>query len=264
MHNRLLLELDFETPFDAGETSCPATGSWSAWFGQLEREPDYAVLWSGPPVHGYEPAPVRVGGYFVEPVESVLGLRPFDDAHEGRVELEGVDGPVPYVFFEFEKIARMMLHDSGLAFEILASPARLRSSEPGEAREIVEWTATRGLLGHYRECTRGGLDDLRAGREVSIEGIRRLFRELATGAALTEGRAMFDLGRLLEQVAGEAVAEVIEEGGAEAIASRRGELVETAERLADAIAGEATALPAQPDGYEALDARIVERRLSGA
>lgn len=259
------MDLNFDSPFDAREACRPSQETWEAWFDDLPRRPEYAVVWSGPPVNGYAGAPWRIGGYFVEPIESVLGLRPFDDALEGRIELEDGAEPVPYVFFEVEKIARMILHDSGLAFEILASPARLRASDrvvdDDEPRTLVRRAVCRGLLGHYRECTEGGLDDLRSGRDLSVETALRLVRELATGAALQTGRATLDLETLAERRGIDVVGDL---STAEDVEPHREALLESCEALAAALEEDAeSALSTRPDAYDAIDEWLVERRLAG-
>ncbi len=260
------MKLVFEEIFDAREHLRPASGDWERWFDALDRRPQYAAIWSGPSVHGHEGAPVRLGGYFREPTESVVGLRAFDDALEGTLRLEGIEEPVPYVFFEIEKVVRMLLHSSTLAFEILASPARLLPDEHAEdaaaARDLVAWSIAEGLLGGYRESVDGGVDDLRQGREVSVGGALRLLRRLATGAALADGRATLDVRRLSESPEGDLVEEFLASDPVEPLGSRRARLLELAERLVASIEREEGALPSDPEEYEALNAWLIEQRLS--
>lgn len=258
------MQLTFENPSDARDRLRPSGGEWPEWFSGLPRQPEFAVVWSGPSVNGHSGAPVRVGGYFVEPPESVIGLRPFDDAIEGTVELESLERPVPYVFFEFEKILRMMLHQSGLAFEILSSPHWLYGADEenpcSEARAIVECAATGDLLAHYREVTDGSLDDLRSERDLSVGEILRMFRSLLTGVAAGRGRSSLDLRVLAEALDVSTVSEIVSKPVQSKVHSGRSALLEEAEALFAQLDSGESALPQHPDGYDDLNEVLVRKR----
>ena len=258
------MELQCDTPFYAGEQVTPAGGDWSAFFDQLPREPAFAVVSSGPVVDGYATAPCELAGLFVEPVESVVGLRPFNDAVEGTVRLDGVADPVPYVFYEVEKAARMMLHQSGLALEILTSPAWLRddlseAEEPCRVpRQLAGWAVTEEILAHYRESTGPVVEQLVEGRGPSEMELGRTIRRLLTGLALGQGRVV----RSVDEGWAHLSIEPIDEP----YANREPEwLAERVERLAERLRGLDTRLPdrREPDGYDALNDWLVATRLNG-
>lgn len=254
-----MTDLTFDPPECVRDRFSPRSGDWEEWFGALERRPDYVCLWSGPEVSGYEGAPYRIGGFFAEPLESVVGLRPFADTIEGTVDLEGVEQSVPYVLFEIEKLVRMVLHQSGLAFELLASPCWIETADDEApcrvARSILERGLASGILAHYREGAGSTLDDEADRDGRSEREWLELVREVGTGAALVQGRATLHLGRLLASrklgVERDEVALVRE---AEEVSPAVGPFLE---RLRDPIVG----LPDEPDAYAILDEWLVETRL---
>lgn len=240
-----VLDLTFDKPREGRALLTPRETDWSGWIESLERPPAYVGIWSGPEVCGYAEAPYRIGGWFVEPVESVVGLRPFDDALEGTLEVEEVDEPVPYVLFEVEKILRMMLRQSALALEVLSTPYWLDAedgSDPcGESRDVVRRALAAEVVEAYRERAVGDADE-----GASEEELCGAVRQLATCVALGEGRVSAHLDRALEA------------SGAELASDDLRSTVDGLRARLDETAG---ALPDSPVGYDALDAWLVERRL---
>lgn len=255
-----MTELSFDPPECVRDRLSPRSGDWEEWVGTLERRPQYLCLWSGPEVSGYEGAPHRIGGFFVEPLESVVGLRPFADSIEGTVDLDGVEGPVPYVLFEIEKLVRMVLHRSGFAFELLASPCWIEAADEEEpcraARSLLERGLASGVLAHYREGAGSTLDDEAARDERSEREWLELVREVGTGAALVRGRATLHLGRLLAAPElGVERDEVERVHHFEEVSAAVEPFLERLRR--DPVRG----LPEEPDAYESLDEWLVETRL---
>jgi hypothetical protein len=120
----------------------------------------------------------RYVGCFAIDVRTLAGLRPWDDALEG-------DSPGPWVLFEVEKLVRMALHQSGLAFEALASA---HCWGDFLAREVANAAATQGLLAYYRDIARPLI-------EGNTESWR--WRALLTGVAIArEGIVSLSLPRL--------------------------------------------------------------------
>ena len=260
------MELVFEDIFDARQQIRPAGTDWTAWFEELPRQPIYAAIWSGPQVNGHRGAKIRIGGYFREPTPSVVGLRAFDDALEGQLELEGAEEPVPYSFFEIEKIILMMLHRSHLAYEILASPARLSppTGRGGECapRDLVRWSIAADFADVYRETLQGTVDDLRAGREVSIREALRLVRRMMTGLALGERRAVFDVQRLEQRPRGGVVIDLLGRPPLENVGPLRSEIVEFVDEYLSKLDASNSSLPSDPEEYERLNQWLVDQRLS--
>lgn len=260
------MELVFEDMFDARGEIRPAGMEWSAWLEDLPRRPMYAAIWSGPQVNGHRAANIRIGGYFREPTSSVVGLRAFDDALEGQLQLEGTDDPVPYTFFEIEKIIRMMLHRSHLAFEILTSPARLSppadGNEESAARDLVRWSIAADFADVYRETLEGTVDDLRAGREVSVREALRLVRRTMTGVALGERRVMFDVRQMTHRPRGGVVDDLLGRAPSEDVGPLRSDVVEFVDEYAPKLDTSNSSLPSDPECYERLNQWLVDQRLS--
>lgn len=257
------MNLEFE-PIEFVDRT-PVGTSWSEWVADLDRRPVSLTFWSGPEVHGFA-SRLRLGGVFVEPVESVVSLRSFSDSLEGTVRIEGVDEPVPYTLYDLEKVARMLLHDSGTALEILGAPAGVdwTPNRVAFGRRVVRRGATAGLATHYLEVARPTVEALVAGEPVGrlelLEGSRRLL----TGVGLLDGRVEFDLSRLLDEYADDGLEEVL--GGAEAPAPDSGAYAAVADRLGELRVrleeAEGGVLSDEALDYDGLDEMIVEERLA--
>ena len=92
-------------------------------------------------------APGRWGGVFVQPATDVLGLRAWEDAWEGVLK----DNSHPWAMFELEKIMRMLLAGSGLAFDILASPhiAHLHGLEAHFGQTLLTHLLQNRIFSHH-------------------------------------------------------------------------------------------------------------------
>jgi hypothetical protein len=188
----------------------------------------------------------RVVGVLAQPPHVVMGLRGWEDAFEGVL----TDG-APFVLFEVEKIARMALRQDGLAFEILAAPGRLHSTD-FEPRDLVSWAMTRGALAHYRDVTAPWLDAL---SRLPADAVRAGARELLTGAALARHGAFgLELGRLLERLGEDELAGLLAELDArpDDAALRAGLTARAAELHAELDPAADGPLPARPPDYDAL------------
>ncbi|MFW5968470.1 MAG: DNA polymerase beta superfamily protein, partial [Persicimonas sp.] len=201
------MSLTFEKPAEMHPLESPAEASWAEWAGAHEPPARFLSVWSGPPVHGYD-GPVRVAGVLAQPAELVLGIRSWNDAFEGTLDLSESGDEIPYALFEVEKIVRMMLHQSGLALEILASPTLLvaggngrRGGELFPARRIVESAITGDIIHHYRDVAGRWLERIEEAGRANLGEVdaREVARNALTGRALMEGRVAFDLWTLAER-----------------------------------------------------------------
>ncbi|AWV89273.1 DNA polymerase beta superfamily protein [Bradymonas sediminis] len=228
------------------------------------RSAQFLSAWSGSALYGHQ-RPLRLGGVFVESAGVVLGLRSWNDAREGVIDT------VPYAIFEVEKIVRMMLHQSGLAFEILASPVLFETNSSGAdgtgfpARRVVNAAVTQGLLHHYRDVARGMLDRLLAakGRGASLEDIFGLVRTALTGRALMQAEVDFNLATLLVNHASPKVAGYIRNTVPEDLVNKAwlNGFARTLEPLIASLAPEDSALPTNPTDYEWLHEFVISSRL---
>jgi hypothetical protein len=207
----------------------------------------------GPEVTGGEADP-RFGGVFVAPRETVLGIRLWRDVHEA-VESDGA-GPVSWSIYEIEKIVRMMLHQSPMALEILASPAFVGSfkSEAFEPRRIVEAAVTSEILQAYAQEAEGFLEsaDARSSNPAALGGLRRALM----GEALAKGAVLTRLNSLLEWYASGELSDAVEADETPAIL-RHGRSI-----LDDLRSETSPTLPEAPSDYDGLDALVVERRMA--
>lgn len=171
----------------------------------------------------------RLGGVFVTPARRALGLRGWEDAYEGLA------GENPWVIFDLEKLIRMALRQSGLAFELLTSAATWSRAEFG-ARAIARAAVTRDLIEHYHDVARPLLDD-------EAEASRWRWRSLLSGWALaTRGEVSRNVATLTE------------------LAGTAEQTPAVAARLIDEmLAGDA--LPRRPADYDWLEESLVNARM---
>ena len=154
----------------------------------------------------------------------------------------------PFVFFDLEKIIRMMLRQSHLAFEILAAPCLTRASG-FQPRELIGWLATSKLFASYL--------DLPPARDLTA------LRPLLTGALLaTTGELSLSLPTLLdtlgEHIDGETLSALTH-------SAPQPEAVARADESARALLREvnkAKSLPEHPIGYDDANAALVHWRLA--
>jgi hypothetical protein len=171
------------------------------WLASRGVSPVHLSIWSGDVLQGYQ-SQTKIGGVVVHPAETILGIRAWEDAYEGILSADGGQSSAPWVLFDVEKIVRMMLRQSGLAFEILASPIvapaeQLEASFP--AHRVVEAAIHDDILLYYRDCAdsiRWSVEGLESGeyRRQIVDAVRHAL----TGLALIDGRVEFDLRALLE------------------------------------------------------------------
>ena len=246
----------------------PRTQSWREWMEVREQPVAHLAAWAGPELSGYS-SPTKIGGVVIHPAEVVLGLRGWDDAYEGTGEFGDTERQCPWVLFDLEKIIRMMLHQSGLALEILASPMCVDpdklTATPIDARRIVESAITSDVLHHYADLVRSGRRRLgRLGSEYDAYELLDSIRSGLTGMELAEGSFAVDLDTLVERRAESALADVISSlrEGAELGSHAVEELDLQFGRWLDVLEEPgATPLPESPRDYAWLHDYLVERRL---
>lgn len=224
----------------------------------------HIAQFGGAQVNGFAGA-ARLGGVFVQPAHVVLGLKAWDDAFEGVLA-----GETPWVLFEAEKIVRMMLRQSGLALEILAS---LVAKADFDAVKVVRGAITREIVLYYRDVTRLGISRLLALVESESSGdpclqqdwswMQDLFRNLLTGCVLGhEGHVSLHLEDLLDARIADGVREPLGSLVVGETAAVR-ELGKQAVRLQGLLALEsALALPERPSNYDGLNDWLVAQRLA--
>lgn len=264
------MPLTFQNPAEARSLAPPREASWAQWAAEHEPPARFVSVWSGAAVHGYD-SPVRIAGVLAQPAELVLGIRSWNDAFEGTLSLRESGEEVPYALFEVEKIVRMMLHQSGLALEILASPALLvagrsgrRGGEAFPARRIVEAAITSDIIHHYRDVAGRWLERIeQAGRpDLGEVDALEVARNALTGRALMDGRVAFDLWSLAERYGDAALVDLVrradeaDEPGDDWLA----EFIERIGGLVDGLDPDAAALPESPTDYDWLDALVVNER----
>jgi|GEM_PF-2510182 len=233
------------------------------------RSVPFLSAWSGSVLHGFDSG-LRLGGVFVESADVVLGLRSWNDAREGILAGQG-GAPIPYAIFEVEKIVRMLLGQSGLAFEMLASPVLFKtrmslSDEAFPARRILNAAVTSELVHHYRDVARTGLARLMAAkgqgaRRVDVFG---LVRSALTGRALMRAEVDLNLTRLLAQYATPEFAECLANMGADDLMEPAWlrEFEREMEAIITALKPEDAALPSRPSDYEWLHDFVIAARLA--
>jgi hypothetical protein len=260
-------ELDFVEPRRDLEALFPSEEGLDAWLDSRGVRPVYTSLWSGPPIHGYQ-TPTKLGGVVVHPAETVLGLRAWDDAYEGILTTSDTDDTIPWVLFDIEKIVRMMLRQSGLAFEILASPVCATGDALGgrdfPARRVIEAAIHQDILLYYRDAADSvawdadGLES-REYRLQIVDAVRRA----RTGVELRDGRVQLELAALLESVEDDVAETVRALLGDDTVEPEQHTLVRdrvtswcrTLETPGTSTLGE------QPDDYDWLHEFVVEQRL---
>jgi hypothetical protein len=247
--------------------------------------PLFVALYDGPPATALPRSTSRIGGVFVHPAETVLALPGFEDAYEGLTRLgedeqsgatngaeDGAAYPIPWTLFDLEKIVRMMLHQSGLAFAILTAAPTLHTTDDFDPRAIAGALATRDLLAHYRDLGRDALGTPDPGAPGEVASLLDALRYLCAGVALAERGAvahsmatlLAHAGRLdLPDGLDELVAPTLEgarldRASLEALGAIARDL---SRRLERALAGEGGALPGRPHDYDGVSEMLVTRRL---
>lgn len=260
-------ELDFVEPVGDLGALWPSEAGLDDWLDSRGVPPVFSSLWSGQPLHGYE-TPAKLGGVVVHDARCVLGIRAWDDAYEGVLSAADSDKTVPWVLFDVEKIVRMMLRQSGLAFEILASPVRATDGQLGgrsfPARRVIEAAIHQDILFYYRDLADSvdwSVEGL-ASREYRLQIVDAV-RNALTGLQLIDGRVVFELSALLDEVEADVAEAVRALAEDDTIDDEQHELIR--DRLATWCQRLETpgvsALGEQPDDYDWLDELVVEQRL---
>lgn len=253
----------------AAEPDAPPAGpeaGWQAWAAAHEPPAVLATAWSGRAVFGFD-SPLRVGGVLVQPADVVLGIRGWEDAFEDTLALAGHDRPVPYALFDIEKIVRMMLHQSGLAFEVLASPVVLAGDE-FKARRVLEAAITHEILHHYRDVAAGTLArlDEAEGEGAWAADVLDIARHALTGVALAQGRVDFRLWPLVADFGDAGLEGLLREVERSDTIDPTGlaEFGRHVDDLVERIDPDAARLPDRPRDYDWLDEFVVANRLGTA
>lgn len=251
---------------------------WAGWGRAQPVAASFLSAWSGPGVHEI-PTPWRLGGVMVHPAKTILGIRAWNDAHEGLLSaapeagaLFENDAPmpapgVPFVLFDLEKIVRMMLHQSGLAFEILASPMVLLSESSAAAfpaRDIIQAAITAEILEYYWDIARGSLWQMleAGGQGVGMDDVNNAIRHALTGVLLSRGEVEFRLPTLLARCQVSCIAALAADLDSQA-ARDPGylkELYAAVDDLIEKTRAEDCVLPVQPLDYDALNDLVVSLR----
>lgn len=217
--------LDPVEPLDAEWTPSP----------RLDRRPLFLAEVMSPAVNGHS-VRRRFGGVYSETARTVCGLRSWDDTREDVIDGE------PWALFEVEKLVRMLLRQSGLAFELLASSRTAGGTFP--AREIVRAAVTREIVAYYQDVARPLVEATPATDELWR------WRSLLTGLLLTRtGDVSLHLDTLLDATG--------------APRGAAGE-VPASDVVADAFAEldvRGAALPATPSDYAWLDEVVATLRM---
>ena len=258
--------IDFQKADVEFESFEPSSGSWSEWLAGRRQPVVHLGVWAARAMNGHQ-TPTKLGGVVVHPAEVILGLRAWDDAYEG-VDCFGEDpGEGPWVLFDLEKIIRMMLRQSGLALEILASPVAAAPDELADGLEtgrIVNAAITVGILHHYADLVRSGRRRLaRLGSEFDAAELLETVRAGLTGLELASGRFDVSLGRLLERRDDRELDDVVDELRSQAVLSNTAVdvLDHRFDRWLDSLdTAEGTPLPDEPADYDWLHEYLIERR----
>ncbi len=214
----------------------------------LDLTPVHTGLWSFERDREVQAAR-RLGGVVVQPASVVLGLRGWEDAFEG-VDAQGD----PWVFFELEKIIRMTMRGSGLAFEILAAPRCAASSF--DARALLSMCLTRQVVAHYRDVTAS----LRSCSGSDVAPSRALLRERLMGAVLgRDGVVAWSWSQLVDLWPAPDLDAMLEVWDADA----RAEVGALVSALGAWLEPETcAALPERPSDYQGANDLLVELRLN--
>lgn len=212
--------------------------SWPHW--ARENHPvDRIVMISGTEVHGWR-TPRQIAGISTAPATQVLGLHAWDDAREGLAI------GTPWVIFDIEKLVRMLLRQSPLAFRVFASHLCAVDIAPIDREFILNAAVTQQLVRNIGLEAKNTITTTH--RRDDVLGI---LAELAAGWALARGHVDLHAAAVLgthpewNDLNLESDADV-----------RRAIL-----SLADELLNVGAALPELPADYDGLSTWLVNRRL---
>lgn len=177
----------------------------------------------------------RMAGIFVERAETVLGLKAWEDAHEGTTT-----GAKAFVFFEAEKVIRMLLRQSTLAFETLAT-RRLIHGDPDLALRLLEAGLTNQIIPHYR--------DIVGHKLKNWSSLTQLQRQVAARQLYT-ARALHQHGVIAFEE--ESFSQLFEDFSLEK---------STLESIHLQLESPSKLLPVEPSGYDTLHQILIALRL---
>ncbi len=148
--------------------------SWPHW--ARDNSPvDRIVMISGTEVHGWR-TPRQIAGIATAPAPQVLGLHAWDDAREGLAI------GTPWVIFDIEKLIRMLLRQSPLAYRVLASHLCAVDIAPIDREFILNAAVTQQLVRNIGLEAKNTIATTH--RRDDVLGI---LAELAAGWALARG-----------------------------------------------------------------------------
>lgn len=213
--------------------------SWPHWVrdhGPVDR---IAVI-AGPEVHGW-PTARQIGGFISTPASTVLSLKQWDDAREGVIL------GAPWVIFDIEKLVRMLLRQSPLAFRIVASHVCAHEVNPADRRYLLQAATSAQLV---RNIAAESASPQSRRKDTQLNTLA----ELTAGWALARGHADLHAATVL--------------GSHPQWAQLDTSSPDDVARAIDALRLELqtcdVALPEQPSGYDGLSRWLVDRRHQAA
>lgn len=213
----------------------PIAQDWQSWAAERPAAP----IWLAE-LHLSDESS-RFGGVFVTEPRTVMGLRGWDDAREG------IRAEIPWVLFDLEKIVRMALHQSGLAFEILTSPVCDPQSD-FPSRRVATSAFHAGLVSYYRDIA------LPLVEGTSTEFWR--WRSLLTGWLLsTSGLVSHRLPELITRTNDDSLRGLVDDGSPTVPSAT------TARHYIDEMVASAHSLGSGPADYDWLDEFVFTRRM---
>ena len=212
--------------------------SWPHWVrdnGPVDR----LVCTSGLEAVGW-PTPRGVCGAYTTPIDAVLGLKAWDDAREGVVVGD------PWVIFDIEKLVRMLLRQSPIAYRFFASHVCLHEISTMDRQRILNSAVSAQMV-----------------RNIAIEAQNEL-PSLTRRGALLEQLASVTTGWALARGIADLHAETILKTHPEwsdLDVTNREDIRRAATALAADLLTTEVALPVAPSDYDGLSQWLVQRRL---
>jgi len=206
------------------------------------RELAHAVVIGGPSFDGFEGFERQLGGIWIEPTPSVLGLPAFDDADEGRE-------PSLYACFEVEKILRMLLRQSPLALRTWASPIRSSRWDDDFLLGVIERALSQTMVHFMLELSSDASRRAERASAMQKTWANDSLRWALSAHALSRGTIGFEL----TQLASWADCNLDVEAPV-------GERLQEAQTWRERVDAQENVLPAGPADYNGLSDWLVELR----
>jgi hypothetical protein len=194
---------------------------------------------SGTEVHGWK-TPRHIAGISTAPAAQVLGLHSWDEAREGLAI------GTPWVIFDIEKLIRMLLRQSPLAYRVFASHLCAVNTAPMDREFILNAAVTEHLVRNIGIEAKNTVESTH--RRDDLLGV---LAELAAGWALARGHADLHAAAVLGTHPEWNALDL--ESGTDI---RRAIL-----SLSDELLTTEIALPDHPSDYDGLSKWLVNRRL---